>query len=85
VKRLRLNSKLGKATARFRSLGAKSRDLQLPLTGLSTKPSELPVGCGPVLGHRRKGYATPATSARGEKPVPEQKPSPGRGVNPPAA
>lgn len=49
---LRLNSKIGELTARIRSLVSKSRDLQLLLTGVSTKASELPVGCGPVFGHR---------------------------------
>jgi hypothetical protein len=44
VKLLRLNSKLGKFTTRLRRRVAKSRDLLLLLAGLSTKPSELPVG-----------------------------------------
>jgi len=56
---LRFNSKIGELTARVRRLVAKSRDLQLLLTGLSTKPSELAVGWGPVFGHRPKDTKSP--------------------------
>ena len=56
---LRFNSKVGELTARFRRVVAKSRDLELLLTGLSTKASELPVGLGPVFGHRLKGTKSP--------------------------
>ena len=56
---LRFNSKVGELTARFCRVVTKSRDLQLLLTGLSTKASELPVGDGPVFGHRLKGTRRP--------------------------
>jgi hypothetical protein len=67
VKLLRLNSKVGKFTACLRRLVAKSRDRHLLLAGLSTKASELPVGCGPVVGHKPKGtkHSPPALGNRG--------------------
>ncbi|HEX5973979.1 MAG TPA: hypothetical protein VFY57_02360, partial [Rubrobacteraceae bacterium] len=64
---LRLNSEVGELTARLRRLVAESRDLEIMLTGLSAKPSELPIGCGPVLGHRPKGTKRPPPAP--EKPL----------------
>jgi hypothetical protein len=55
---------MGELTARLRRLVAKLRDLQLLLTGLSAKPSELPVGFGPVFGHSPKSTENPAARAR---------------------
>jgi hypothetical protein len=52
VKLFRLNSGLCR-------LVTKSRDLALLLAGLSTKPSELPVSCGPVFRHKLKGTKRP--------------------------
>jgi hypothetical protein len=62
----RLDSQLGKFTARLRRLVAKPRDFELLLAGLSTKSSELRVG-GPVFGHRLR-YETPTARAREQRP-----------------
>jgi hypothetical protein len=59
VKLFRLNSALGKLTSCLSRLVAKSRDFELLLTGLSTKPSELPVGCGRLFRHKLKGTERP--------------------------
>jgi hypothetical protein len=54
VKLSRLSSELGKLTTRCCRLVAKSRDLDILLTGLSTKPNKLPVDRRGILRHTLK-------------------------------